>query len=156
MSERGYFGVACYRPKTTDNIGTLWRSAHIFGASFLAVIEGRYHRQPSDVTAATRHVPLFQYESMAAFLAGVPDGAKVVAVEFCDRSRALTDFGHPESAVYLLGPEDGSLPSDVMRACHSVVRIPGDFCLNLAVAGSIVMYDRTAKGIERRALRAVA
>lgn len=41
--------------------------------------------------------------------------------------------------------EDGSLPPDVVKACDSRVVIPGAFCLNLATAGSIVLYDRIAK-----------
>lgn len=142
---RGYFGVACWRPKTTDNVGTLWRSAHIFGASFLAVIGGRYVKQPSDTTAATRHVPLLSFDGFDDFRATMPEEARLIAVELVDGARDLTRYTHAEQAVYLLGPEDGSLPPDVVRACDSRVIIPGAFCLNLAVAGSIVMYDRIAK-----------
>ena len=29
---RGYFGIGIYGPKMTKNIGTLWRTADIFGA----------------------------------------------------------------------------------------------------------------------------
>ena len=142
---RGYFGVACYRPKTTDNIGTLWRSAHIFGASFLAVIGGRYHKQPSDTTAATRHVPLLSFDDFAGFRSAMPTEALLIAVELVPNARPLTRYTHAERAVYLLGPEDGSLPNDVVMACDSRIIIPGSFCLNLAVAGSIVLYDRVAK-----------
>lgn len=142
---RGYFGVACYRPKTTDNIGTLWRSAHIFGASFLAIIGGRYVKQPGDTTHATRHVPLLRFDTFATFRESLPSNASLVAVELVPNARDLVRYGHPEQGVYLLGPEDGSLPPDVLADCDSRVIIPGTFCLNLAVAGSIVMYDRVAK-----------
>ncbi len=44
----------------------------------------------------------------------------------------------------VLGSEDNGLPRDVVQACHSRVTIPtvrGD-SFNVAVAGSMVMYDR--------------
>jgi hypothetical protein len=30
----------------------------------------------------------------------------------------------------------------MIERCHHVVRIPTRFCINLAVAGAVVMYDR--------------
>ena len=30
----------------------------------------------------------------------------------------------------------------MLARCHHVVRIPTRFCINLAVAGAVVMYDR--------------
>lgn len=145
MSARGYFGVACWKPKTADNVGTLWRSAHVFGASFLAVVGGRYHHQPSDTTKAPRHVPLYEYDTFDAFYAGLPHGCRVIGVELVENARSLPGYGHPDQAVYLLGPEDGSLSPAVLERCHSRLVIPGAYCLNLAVAGSVVMYDRVAK-----------
>ena len=35
---RGYFGIGIYGPKMTKNIGTLWRTADIFGADFMFTI----------------------------------------------------------------------------------------------------------------------
>lgn len=147
---RGYFGVAVYRPKTDMNVGTLWRSAHVFGAAFLAVIEGRYRKQPSDTMQSARHVPLYTFDTFADFQAHRPQGCQLVGVELVAGARSVVDFGHPERAVYLLGPEDGSLPPAVLSHCQSVIDIPGSHCLNLAVAGSIVLFDRIAKGVEAR------
>lgn len=143
-ARRGYFGIACYQPKTTDNVGTLWRSAHVFGAAFVATIGARYHRQPSDTMQTPRHVPLLHFATVGDLLESV-QGATLIGVELCERARNLVTYNHAESAVYLLGPEDGSLPPDVLGLCRSVVQIPGTHCLNLAVAGSIVAYDRVAK-----------
>ena len=139
---RGYFGVAVYRPKTTDNVGTLWRTAHIFGASFLWVIEGRYKRQPSDTTGAARHVPLTHYESIEDFWAHQPEDCSTVALEMTPAALPVKQFTHPARAIYVLGPEDGSLPGTLMNRCNHTVRLPGVFCLNLAVAGSVILYDR--------------
>ena len=34
------------------------------------------------------------------------------------------------------------VPPELVARCDYVVRIPTDFCINLAMAGAIVMYDR--------------
>ena len=142
---RGYFAIGIYRPKFEDNVGTLWRSAYSFGASYVFTIEGRYKRQPTDTCRADRHLPLFQYAHLLEFSANLPEGAEVVAVELAEAAVDLETFSHPGRAIYLLGPEDGSLPDEVLRVCHHIVRFAGRFCLNVAVAGSIAMYDRQCK-----------
>ena len=42
----------------------------------------------------------------------------------------------------MLGPEQGELSPELIARCDHVVRIPSSFCVNLAMAGAIVMYDR--------------
>ncbi len=145
IPQRGYFGVAVSRPKSTCNVGTLWRSANIFGAAFLAIIAGRHRKQASDTMATHRHVPLYEFDTFDAFYAGLPHGCQLVGVELVEGARSLPGYGHPERAVYLLGPEDGSLTAAELLRCHSRIVIPGSHCLNLAVAGSVVLYDRIAK-----------
>lgn len=144
-SSRGYFGIAVSRPKTESNVGTLWRSANIFGAKFIAIVGGRFRKQSSDTLHSHRHVPLYEYDTFDEFYANLPFGCQLVGVELCAGARSLPGYTHPESAVYLLGPEDGSLTTQELKRCHSRIIIPGAFCLNLAVAGSIVAYDRVAK-----------
>jgi tRNA G18 (ribose-2'-O)-methylase SpoU len=81
--------------------------------------------------------------------AAVPDTAETVCVEmYSDPALALPVVQHPERAVYILGAEDSGVPTDVAQRCNHWASIPtcGTFSLNVAVAGSIVMYDRIAKG----------
>lgn len=142
---RGFFAIGMYRPKTEHNLGTLWRSAHALGASMIFTIGHRYTRQASDTSAATRHVPYIPYPTWDVFRAARPFNAPLVGVELTPRANNLLPFEHPETAVYLLGPEDGSLGGRILAECQYVVSIPSAFCLNVATAGSIVMYDRLAK-----------
>jgi tRNA(Leu) C34 or U34 (ribose-2'-O)-methylase TrmL len=137
--------VALWHPKHQVNLGTLLRSAHIFGAAFICTIGERYQRQSSDTIKTPRHTPLFHFADEADFWAHIPHDCAPVAVELAERAKSLVYFTHPQRAVYILGPEDGSLPDWFISGAHSVVEIPGRFCLNLAVAGSIVLYDRIAK-----------
>jgi tRNA G18 (ribose-2'-O)-methylase SpoU len=147
IDPRGYFGIGIYAGKTPDNLGGLWRSAHAFGADYLFTIGARYpqQRQPTDTTDATRHVPLFEFDDWIAFREAAPFAADIVGVEIDDRARDLTVFCHPERAVYVLGAEDRGLSEDAVRGCDSIVAIPSSLCLNVATAGSIVLYDRKAK-----------
>lgn len=142
----GYFGIAAWHTKTEVNIGTLMRSAHIFGAAFVATVGKRYERQGSNTTKMERHIPLLHFADAEDLLKHVPYDCQPVGIELVDWARSLPGFTHPRRALYILGPEDGSLPESILSRCAAVVQIPGTFCLNLAVAGSVVMYDRIAKG----------
>ncbi len=57
----------------------------------------------------------------------------------------IAGFKHPERAVYLLGAEDSGLPDSIASKCQAVVHIESPMCLNVSVAGSIVMFDRVNK-----------
>ena len=144
-SHRGGFGIGVEHIKTENNVGTLWRSAYNLGASFIFTIGRRYKKQASDVTKTWRHVPLFHYDSLAEFRKAMPHAWFPIGIELCKEARSLVNYTHAESAVYLLGPEDGSLSQEAKALCKSVIFIPSKLCLNVATAGSIVMYDRVAK-----------
>lgn len=142
---RGYFGIGVYHTKNELNIGTLWRSAQNFGAAFIFTIGRRYRQQASDTLKTARHIPLYHYENLEAFRAARPIDCPLVGIEQSDGSVDICDFKHPERAVYLLGAEDSGLPADVQARCNSIVHISTPMCLNVAVAGSIVMFDRASK-----------
>jgi len=69
-------------------------------------------------------------------------GYTPVAVELTDSSENLFDFIHPENALYVFGPEDGSIPSTIMQHCHRFIQIPTAHCLNLAAAINVVLSHR--------------
>lgn len=143
--KRGFYGLAVYHPKNTLNIGTLWRTAHLLGASFLCTIGRRYKGQPSDTLKSTRHVPLFHALTFDEFRERLlPDACQIVAIELAEKAVELKDFTHPERAVYMLGAEDHGIPPDVLARCHHVVRLRGERSMNMSVAGSIVAYHREA------------
>lgn len=150
MSEKrvvkGYYGIGVENLKTSQNLGSLWRSAHALGAAFIFTIGRRYQVQPSDTSVAYRNLPLFAYETFDDFYANLPRSSQLVGVEYpLAESKPLPSYQHPARAVYLLGGEDCGLSKRAIEKCHSVVHIPCDFCLNVAVAGSVILYDRTTK-----------
>lgn len=142
---RGYFGIGIERSKYEVNVGSLWRSAYSFGADFIFTLGKRYEHQPSDTTKAWRHVPYFEFRTVEDLQNHIPYSCPIVGVEIDDKATALEVFTHPMRAIYLLGPEDGSLSKKAIEACHYLVQFDSKHCVNVAVAGSIVMYDRQQK-----------
>jgi tRNA G18 (ribose-2'-O)-methylase SpoU len=141
---RGFCGIGVYHPKTAINVGTLWRTAHALGASWMFTVGRRYERQAADTSKAWRHLPLFNFATLDDLCAHLPYSCPLVGVELDERAVSLAEFSHPERACYLLGAEDHGLPPGVLDRCHAVIQLPGAHCLNVAVAGSIVLYDRVA------------
>jgi tRNA(Leu) C34 or U34 (ribose-2'-O)-methylase TrmL len=71
--------------------------------------------------------------------------ATPVAIELLPNSEVLFDFVHPDKAIYVFGPEDGSIDQVTRRLCHRFVTIPTRHCTNLAAAVYMVLYDRAYK-----------
>jgi tRNA (guanosine-2'-O-)-methyltransferase len=149
VMSRGYFGIGVWGPKYTCNIGGLVRSADCFSADFVFTIGRRYEDQASDVSKAARNMPVMFFRDVDEFISVTvnPNTARadIVAVEITDDARDLVTFVHPERAIYLLGGEDRTLPQHIIDRCNSVVKINTKYCLNLASAATVVMYDRKAK-----------
>lgn len=139
---RGYYGIGIYQPKNEVNIGTLWRSAYILNASFLFTVGRRYKPQSSDTMKAHRHIPTYHYPTFNTFKDNLPFDCMLIAVEITPDAVDLFSFKHPQRAAYLLGAEDNGIPNYILEQCHKVVRLRGNYCLNVATAGSILMYHR--------------
>lgn len=143
---RGYFGIGIENGKTVANVGTLWRSAHNLGADFIFTIGQRYQKQASDTTKAAKSIPLYHYDTFKLFYDNMPRDCQLIGLEFPhDKTVNLHNFVHPERAIYLLGAEDHGLSKIAIEKCHRLVYIDSLMCLNVAVTGSIVMYDRNLK-----------
>lgn len=68
-----------------------------------------------------------------------------VAVEVRENAEPLPSFVHPENALYIFGPEDGSIPKSYLTLCHRFIVIPTRHCINLSIAIGTVLYDRMYK-----------
>ncbi len=141
-SPRGYFAIGAERMSKALNLGNLMRSAHGFGASFTFTVGATYQalEARADTSKGQWHIPHYNWASPDAMV--LPQGCKLVGVELLDDAIDLPSFRHPLRAAYVLGPEHGSLSPELAARCSYVVRIPTSFCINVAMAGAIVMYDR--------------
>ena len=143
--DNGFYGIGIVHGRHDHNIGTLWRSAYIMGASFIFTVGRAYKQQTSDVVNAWAKIPLYHYETIDDLKKHLPYSTRLIAVELDERSIPLETFEHPERAIYILGNEINGLSKSVLSACHDIVQLPGSISLNVSVAGSIVLYDRVAK-----------
>lgn len=141
---RGYFAIGAERMSKSLNLGNLMRSAHGFGASFTFTIGATYQalEARADTSKGAYHIPHYNWSDLSELV--LPHGCRLVGVELVEDAIDLPSFRHPSQAAYILGPERGSLSPEVLEKCEFVVKIPTRFCVNVAMAGAIVMYDRIA------------
>ncbi|WP_025899947.1 RNA methyltransferase [Sneathiella glossodoripedis] len=142
MTSRGYFGIGIEGVSKPMNAGNLFRTAHAFGASFVFTIGAEYsvRKARSDTSVAPKNIPWYDFDSVDDLR--LPNLCKLVGVELLDEAVDLPSFFHPVSAAYVLGRERGSLSPELQAKCDYFIKIPTSFCLNVATAGAVVMYDR--------------
>ena len=140
---RGYFGIGVESISKQMNVGSLFRSAHAFGASFVFTVAAAYDRSEggrSDTSDSLGHLPYYPFSDFRDLR--LPKGCQLVGIELTEDAIELPSFRHPSQAAYILGPERGSLSPELVNLCDHVVKIPTSFCVNVGIAGAIVMYDR--------------
>jgi tRNA G18 (ribose-2'-O)-methylase SpoU len=140
---RGYFGIGAEGISKPMNFGALTRTAHAFGASFtFSVSAAQVIRDvhQSDTSKSSGHVPYYQWGSIEEMQ--LPKGCQLVGIELTEDAVDLPSFRHPQAAAYVLGRERGDLSPEMLSRCSHVVKIPTRFCINVSLAGALVMYDR--------------
>lgn len=140
---RGFFGIGAESISKPMNMGALMRTAHAFGASFtfsVAAAQKVRDVYRSDTSRSFEHVPYYEWASAEEMQ--LPKGCMLIGIELIDEAVELPSFRHPASAAYILGRERGSLSPEMLKRCSHVVQIPTKFCVNVGLAGAIVMYDR--------------
>lgn len=141
--DRGFFGIGVEGISKEQNVGTIARTAHSFGASFFFTIDPDVdveRMRTSDTSDAFNHVPYYEYSNVQEL--ELPNKCALVGVELMDESIELPSFRHPQRAAYVLGPEMGNLSPELCEKCDHIIKIPMKFCVNVGVAGALVMYDR--------------
>lgn len=143
-------------PKYPHNVGAAIRACSIFGADKLRWTGDRVPdprtEEGTHVGRLPREERMKLYDRVSWNRSSVNEidrfasyGYTPVCVEVLDEAESLVDFIHPDDALYVFGPEDGSIERGVKTACHRFVTIPSASCLNLAAAINVVLYDRLAK-----------
>jgi tRNA G18 (ribose-2'-O)-methylase SpoU len=140
---RGYFAIGAEGINKGFNLGNLVRTSHAFGANFFFTIGASVNYadiKSTDTSHADIHMPFYAYKTIDEFT--LPKDCTLVGVELVDEAIDLPSFRHPLRAAYVLGPEKGNLSSGMLKRCAHVVKIPTKFCVNVGIAGAIVIYDR--------------
>jgi tRNA G18 (ribose-2'-O)-methylase SpoU len=140
---RGFFGIGVERSSKWFNAGNLLRTTHAFGGSFFFFVDPALdfrEVKATDTAASAGSLPVYRFNSAKDVL--LPQKCQLVGVELTDEAIELPSFYHPAQAAYVLGPEKGSLSPEMQSRCDSIIKIPMKFCVNVGIAGAIIMYDR--------------
>ena len=140
---RGYFAIGAEGISKPMNVGALMRTANAFGASFVFSVDAETkvrNLYKSDTSKTFHNIPYYQWAGIDDM--ELPKGCMLVGVELTDDAIELPSFKHPPAAAYILGPERGSLSAEMQKKCAYTVKIPTSFCVNVSVAGAVLMYDR--------------
>lgn len=140
--------IVMLQPKFVVNVATMIRNCASFGIEWLVLTGDRLDiptgrkgdRMP-------RQERLRDFRTVKVIHSDFPmvlfrDDVAPIGVELTPSSMPLPYLKHPDNAVYLFGPEDGSIPAGWRAICHQIVSIPSLHCLNVATAGGIILSHR--------------
>ncbi len=146
--------IGLVNPKNPVNVGAILRASGCYDVSEILYTGTRYTRAAQydkghsrathlDTNNAAKNIMLDQVDDLI-------EEAKArrmttVCVELVEGAVDLPSFEHPDDAMYIFGPEDGSVNKQIVKACDHVVYIPTKGCLNLSQTANVVLYDRLAK-----------
>ncbi len=131
--------LALWRVSDPGNVGTLLRAADAFGAGVMLSEGCADPFGPKALRAAmgsTFRVPLLAFDVPPGSVALVADGGE--PLDNVDLDRYST---------FVVGAEREGLPEDVLARCDVKATIPTSQVesLNVAMAGTIVLYERSRK-----------
>ncbi len=140
--------IAAWNITKEHNVGSLVRTAHAAAVEEVVLVGEREWNVEAARTSEL-YTTVTQLSDVAAFRRYREEkGWNLVAVELDARAVNLFDAEYPERPCFLLGSELGGVPADLLDEASLVVQIPQWGLvpsLNLAVAGSIVLYDFLGK-----------
>lgn len=142
--------ICLIRPKYPYNVGAAVRAASCFGIKQVWFTGDRVSLKPKERLPREERMKGYKEVELRQFeyvFDQFPD-ATPVAIELRENAELLPHFEHPENALYVFGPEDGSLESKHLQHCHRFVIIPTRHCTNLSAAVYIVLYDRYLKRLQ--------
>jgi tRNA(Leu) C34 or U34 (ribose-2'-O)-methylase TrmL len=137
--------IGLCNPKSPSNVGSVMRAAGCYQAHAVRYTgvrfarSAQYHTDTKDIKSK---ISLAHTDDL---LADLPSDMQVVCIELVEGATPLPAFVHPERAIYIFGPEDGSIPQDIIDQASHVVYIPTIGCMNLAATVNVLLYDRLAK-----------
>ena len=137
--------IALIDPKSPSNVGAVMRAAGCYGVTqvrYTGVRFARAAKYHTDTHNISSQIPLLHVDDI---LSPFAHPMSIVCVELAEGASLLPHFEHPDNALYVFGPEDGSIPQAVINRADSVVYIPTEGCMNLAASVNVVLYDRLSK-----------
>jgi len=137
--------IGLTNPKSPTNVGAVMRAAGCYQVDEVVYTGVRYARAAkfnTDTKDASLNIPLTSVDSL---LENISEGTKIICVDLIEGATPLPEFEHPDKALYIFGPEDGTIAQNVINQADGVVYVPTVGCMNLAASVNVLLYDRLAK-----------
>lgn len=136
-------------PKSPDNVGAVLRAAANYDVTKVFYTGDRYpraiERQGRTVDMRRKVSKDVQLSQQISLTDAIADNMKIVCVEFALNAMPLPDYQHPDNALYIFGPEDGSIDQTIIDQADDVVYVPTIGCMNLSASVNVLLYDRLLK-----------
>lgn len=137
--------IGLINPKSPQNVGSVLRAAGCYGAEAIYYTGKRYARAKAHSTDTKNRGLSIAVEYCDDPISKLSNNMQAIAVELVEGAIPLPNFSHPDKALYLFGPEDGTIPQSILDQCDQVVYVPTQGCMNLAATVNVLLYDRMAK-----------
>lgn len=149
-----YIGLT--NPKSPTNVGAVMRAAGCFKVDKVFYTGRRYEQAvmfnkgslKTDTKNAQNTIPLLnidEFQSLTNWREKAHPATKIICVDLVEGATALPHFSHPEHALYIFGPEDGTIKQTMIDIADEVVYVPTTGCMNLAATVNVILYDRLSK-----------
>ena len=147
--KQSQIALGLINPKSPDNVGSVLRAAANYRVDKVFYTGDRYPRaieRKARTVDMSRKISKDVLISRAECLIDIvtPD-MKIVCVEFALNAIPLPEYEHPENAIYIFGPEDGSISQEIIDQADAVVYVPTVGCMNLSASVNVLLYDRLVK-----------
>jgi len=140
--------IAGWNTSKEHNVGSLVRTAHAAAAHEVILVGDREWNVEAAKTSELYTDVTVLPDADALFRHLRARRLQLVAVELDSRAVNLFEAEYPKRPCFVLGGERDGLPEVLLEAAELIVELPQWGlvpCLNVAVAGSIVLYDFLGK-----------
>ena len=141
--------IGLLNPKNPENVASVLRAAGNYRVNSVFYTGTRYPRaarlNPCTVDMSRKVSKDIAITGVEHLIDDTPDDLDIVCIEFAENAIALPAYQHPHNALYIFGPEDGTISQDIIDRSDAVVYVPTVGCMNLAATVNVVLYDRLAK-----------
>ena len=141
--------IGLLNPKSPENVASVLRAAGNYRVNSVFYTGTRYPRaaklNPCTVDMSRKVSKDIALTGVENLIDDTPDELDIVCIEFAENAIALPAYQHPRDALYIFGPEDGTISQNIIDRADAVVYVPTFGCMNLAATVNVVLYDRLAK-----------
>ena len=156
--ENSHVTIGLTNPKSPSNVGSVMRAAGCYCVDQVLYSGQRYEnaakyggvKHNTDTKKARDKIPLKAsepFEKIEVLRTLLPPETKIICVDLVEGAIPLPNFQHPDQALYIFGPEDGTISQEVINCADEVVYVPTVGCMNLAASVNVLLYDRLAKSL---------